>query len=98
MHQKEFTIFAETSINEGQDVLHINAILKSTLPLRVNQLKYSVYDRGLKTYLGSGTEKIDAPSPDSRIFKKAFHKSGGFKGPISVALDVQGKRFHFEFQ
>jgi membrane-associated protease RseP (regulator of RpoE activity) len=98
MHQKEFTVFAETSINEGQNTLHINAILKSNFPLTVRQVKYSVYDRGLKSYLGSGTAKIDAPSTDSRIFKKAFHKSSGFKGPISVALDVQGKRFHFEFQ
>ncbi len=98
MHQKEFTVFAESSINEGQNTLHINAILKSNLPLTVHQVKYSVYDRGLKAYLGSGTEKIDAPTPDSRIFKKAFQKSSGFKGPISVALDVQGKRFHFEFQ
>lgn len=98
MHKKGITAFTETSMNEDEDLLHLNVILNSTKFVPAAQMRYTVVDRGTSSLIGKGTERIDALGTGARVFKKAFHKNKGFKGPISVALDVEGKQFHFEFQ
>jgi hypothetical protein len=98
MFQNEIMAYAETSINEEQTLLHVNVILDSTKIILLPRVKYSVFDRGNKTMVSSGLAKVDALGSGSQIFTKAISKKTGFKGPISVALDVEGKQFHFEFQ
>jgi hypothetical protein len=98
MFQHDIMAFAETSINEEQTLLHLNVILDSDKVIPLPKIKYSVYDRGNKTLVSNGFAKIDALGGGSQIFTKAFTRKDGFKGPISVALDVEGKQFHFEFQ
>jgi hypothetical protein len=96
MHNRDLTAFAETSINEGQTDLRVNVILQSTTPLATALVKYTLYDQ--HKVVGTGREQIYALGSAAKVFNKAFHKNQGFKGPIQVALDIEGRRFHFEFQ
>jgi hypothetical protein len=98
MYQKEIRAYTETSINEDQTLLHLNVILDSTKPMPASILKYSLFDKGANAAISNGMTRIDALGSGTRLFTKAFHRSAKFKGPITVALEIDGKQFHFEFQ
>ena len=97
MHVRDITAYAESTLSDKEDELHLNLILESSNPVPVAQMNIAVQESGSNKPFAQSHTTVDAlGSP--RVITKTFKKSGQIKGPVFVSLNIDKKQFRFEFQ
>ena len=98
MHNKEMTVFAQSSLSRAKEEMRLNLIMESQKTVPMATMKAEIFQKGAKRPFAVSTESVDALSINPRVLSKTFPVSSKIKGPIQVRLSLDQKQFLFEFQ